>query len=746
MQLEQLTQEELKEKGRLMGLLEGEWDLIVQQLGRIPNFTELSVFSALWSEHCAYKHSIAWLKTLPKQGERVLAAAGEENAGLLNIGNGYAVCFKIESHNHPSAIEPYQGAATGVGGIHRDIIAMGARPIAALNSLRFGNINSPRTRYLLRGVVRGIGDYGNSLGIPTVGGEIYFDSCYHDNPLVNAMSVGIVKIGKNVSSVACGPGNPVWLVGSATGRDGIHGASFASQDIHAESYKSLPAVQIGDPFAEKLLLEAIQEAIETGGIVAMQDLGAAGIACASAEMSARGNLGMDLWLDKVHLRQPNMLPFEILLSESQERMMLIISPQKVSELSAIFEKWDLAFVQIGVVTDNQKVRYYWKNELIGQIPAKALVVGGGAPVYTPPRKKPKYLHNIASYSISAIPEECNWTAITRFLLQHPNICSRRWVQEQYDSMVGTATVSANIPAAAAVVWVKNTNMALSLSVDCNSRYVWANPRKGCALAVAEAARNVACTGAKPIGVTNCLNFGNPTHPEVYWQFVEAVEGLKEACEKFELPVTGGNVSFYNQSQEKGPIFPTPTIGMVGLIEDFENEFVPLGFRDKGDKIYLLGQVVEDIASSVYLYAWHEVEYSPAPFLDLDAEKRLQQLLLDLAKEKILHSAIDVSEGGVLIAILESAMAGKKGAFLEAHNHPIRADAFWLGEAGGRVVISVAPDRASLLEQKAKSWNIEYTFLGTVTTQDTISIGNQHVITLAEAIALYDSALENYLKT
>jgi phosphoribosylformylglycinamidine synthase len=740
--VERLTAEQLKEKGRLMGLLEGEFELIIAQLGRLPNFTELSVFSALWSEHCAYKHSITWLRTLPKTGERVLAAAGEENAGLLDIGNGLAVCFKIESHNHPSAIEPYQGAATGVGGIHRDIITMGARPIAALNSLRFGNLEHSRTRFLLKGIVRGIGDYGNALGVPTVGGEIYFDDCYQTNPLVNVMSVGIVKIGKTVSATAKGPGNPVWLVGSSTGPDGIHGASFASQDIHSESHKSLPAVQVGDPFQEKLLLEATLEAIATGGVIAMQDLGAAGLACSSAEMSAKGGVGMDLWLDKVHLRQPQMQPFEILLSESQERMLLAIDPLKADELAAVFQKWDLPYVQVGVVTDSSLVRYFWKNECIGEIPARALVVGGGTPVYTPPRKEPEYLSAIRAFSIRSVPEEKDIGRVLRFLLQHPNICSRRWALEQYDSMVGTATVSVNIPAAAAVVLVKNTNMALSLTVDCNSRYVLADPKQGCALAVAEAARNIVCTGAKPIGVTNCLNFGNPRQPEIYWQFVESVAGLKEACESFGLPVTGGNVSLYNQSGA-GAIFPTPTIGMVGLIEDYENDFIPLGFKNEGDEIYLLGRPREDIGSSVYLYAWHKQEWSPAPFLDLEEEKRLQALLLVLAKERLLHSAGDVSEGGILITILEAAMAGGKGAALNLFSD-FRADAFWFGEGGGRVVITLPPQNANQLFQHAKKFDIQCTKIGRVASTASILLGGEPIITLADSYALYNEALQKHL--
>src|SRR6476659_3832665 len=493
-------------------LTEEEFELIKQRLGRTPNFNELCAFSGMWSEHCSYKNSIKWLKTLPREGARMLVKAGEENAGLMDIGDGYGVAFKIESHNHPSAVEPFQGAATGVGGIHRDIFTMGARPIASLNSLRFGNLDESKTQHLLSGVVHGIGHYGNCFGVPTVAGEIYFDECYHTNPLVNAMSVGIVKKGKTVSATALGKGNPVFFVGSATGKDGIGGASFASANITKESVQELPAVQVGDPFQEKKLLEACLEVIETGAVVGMQDMGAAGIICSTAEMSAKGEVGMRIDLDKVPTRQQNMKAWELLLSESQERMLLVVEKGKEDVVKKVFDKWDLESSVIGEVTTDGLLSFYINGELEAQIPAQELVLGGGAPQYNRDFRRPSYFDEIEKFETTEIEQPKDLKALAQQLIQLPSIASKRWIYNQYDSMVGTVNASTNNPSDAAIVLVRETGKALAVTVDCNSRYVYADPYNGAMIAVAEAARNIVCSGGTPLGVTNCLNFGNPYEP------------------------------------------------------------------------------------------------------------------------------------------------------------------------------------------------------------------------------------------
>ncbi|MDQ3683782.1 MAG: phosphoribosylformylglycinamidine synthase subunit PurL, partial [Bacteroidota bacterium] len=634
---------EITEKtAQQLRLTSEEFELIKQKLGRTPNFNELCAFSGMWSEHCSYKNSIKWLKTLPREGSKMLVKAGEENAGLMDIGDGLGVVFKIESHNHPSAIEPFQGAATGVGGIHRDIFTMGARPIAALNSLRFGNLKDEKTQHLLAGIVHGIGHYGNCFGVPTVGGEIYFEDCYHTNPLVNAMSVGIVKVGETVSATAGGAGNPVMYVGSATGKDGIGGASFASADITAESTEDLPAVQVGDPFQEKKLLEACLEIIATGAVIGMQDMGAAGIICSTAEMSAKGEAGMRIDLDKVPMRQQNMKAWELLLSESQERMLLVIEKGREYEVEKIFDKWDLERAVIGEVTDDGLLSFYMQGALEAQIPANELVLGGGAPQYEREFKKPSYFNEIEKFDVNNISEPDDLNAVAEKLIQLPSIASKRWAYHQYDSMVGTINASTNEPSDAAIVLVKEAGKGLAITVDCNSRYVFADPYKGAMIAVAEAARNIVCSGGKPLGVTNCLNFGNPFDPEVYYQFINAVKGMGEACRKFDTPVTGGNVSFYNQGPN-GSVYPTPTIGMVGLIEDLDKKMT-LDFKKAGDLIYLLGDAKNDINTSEYLHKVCGVEYSPAPYFELEEEFLLQQKISTLIEEGIIESAHDVSEG------------------------------------------------------------------------------------------------------
>lgn len=715
-----------------------EFELIKQKLGRTPNFNELCAFSGMWSEHCSYKNSIRWLKTLPREGGRMLVKAGEENAGLMDIGDGLGVVFKIESHNHPSAIEPFQGAATGVGGIHRDIFTMGARPIASLNSLRFGNLESDKTQHLLAGVVHGIGHYGNCFGVPTVGGEIYFDSCYHTNPLVNAMSVGIVKAGETVSATAKGLGNPVMFVGSATGKDGIGGASFASADITAESAEELPAVQVGDPFQEKKLLEACLEVIQTGAVVGMQDMGAAGIICSTAEMSAKGEVGMRIDLDKVPTRQKNMKTWELLLSESQERMLLVAEKGREAEVMRVFEKWDLPCSVIGEVTDDGMLNFYMHGELDASIPAHELVLGGGAPQYERAYKEPAYFAKIKAFDAATIPVPENLQSVAKELIQLPTIASKHWIYDQYDSMVGTANTDTNNPSDAPVVAVKGTSKGLAVTTDCNSRYVYADPYKGAMIAVSEAARNIVCSGGEPLGVTNCLNFGNPYDPEVYYQFVHAIKGMGEACVKFNTPVTGGNVSFYNQNPD-GPVFPTPTIGMVGLLEDISTKMT-LDYKKEGDLIYLVGKSTPDIHSSQYLARICGVDHSPAPHFELEEEFQLQQTIARLIREGHIQSAHDVSEGGLFITLCEAGFNRCLGFSIRTRTD-IRKDAYLFGEGQSRVVVSVAPEKAAAFEKALGGAAFEK--LGLV-TQGEVIIDQEEWKPIATWKSLYDTAIENYL--
>ena len=729
------------ETAQQLRLTEEEFELIKQKLGRTPNFTELCSFSAMWSEHCSYKNSIKWLKTLPRTGGRMLVAAGEENAGLMDMGNGFGVVFKIESHNHPSALEPFQGAATGVGGIQRDIFTMGARPIASLNSLRFGNLTNKKTQHLLKGVVNGIGHYGNCFGVPTVAGEIYFESCYHTNPLVNAMSVGIMQANKMISATAEGVGNPVFFVGSATGKDGIGGASFASADITKESVQELPAVQVGDPFQEKKLLEACLELIETGAIVGMQDMGAAGIICSTAEMSAKGGVGMHIDLDKVPTRQKDMKAWELLLSESQERMLIVVEKGKEQLVLNVFDKWDLSASHIGEVTNDGILNFYMHGNLEASIPAHELVLGGGAPQYSRDYTKPKYFEKINAFDINSIEDISDIKTIAEQLIQIPNIASKRWIYNQYDSMVGTANASTNAPSDAAIVLAKGTGKALAITVDCNSRYVFANPYVGGMIAVAEAARNIVCSGGQPIGVTNCLNFGNPYDPEVYYQFVHAVTGMGDACKKFNTPVTGGNVSFYNQGPE-GAVYPTPTIGMVGILDDFDNRMT-LHYNQEGDIIILIGEQKNDIASSEYLHKIKGIEYSPAPAFELENEYNVQHLITSLIATKKIVSAHDISEGGLLITLLEKGFHKNLGFEINVNEQGIRKDAFWFGEAQSRVVISVKKENTNEVMELINATNITAQMLGSVTSGN-ININNNALGNIKEWKEKYDTAIEKII--
>jgi phosphoribosylformylglycinamidine synthase len=673
----------------------------------------------------------------------MLAKAGEENAGLVDLGDGLGCAFKIESHNHPSALEPYQGAATGVGGINRDIFTMGARPIAQLNSLRFGNIDLAKTKWLVKGVVKGIGDYGNAFGIPTVGGEVQFDDCYNVNPLVNAFSAGILNVGTQASAISYGVGNGVFIVGSATGKDGIGGASFASEDITSKSSEKLPAVQVGDPFQEKLLLEASLEIIEAGCVIGIQDMGAAGIICSTSEMSAKGEHGMIIDLSKVPTRQANMKPFEILLSESQERMLIVVEKGREGEAKKIFDKWDLNCEQIGTVTDTKRLEFYQDGVLVADVPADDLVLGGGAPVYHREYKEPAYFQEFKKFNINSVLDipAAELPKAFDFLMNHPNIASKKWVAEQYDSSIGRANRNTNAPSDAGVVKVHGSNKSIVITVDCNSRYVNADPEEGCAMAVAEAARNIVCSGGLPVAITNCLNFGNPYVPEVYWQFVGAIKGMKKACEAFETPVTGGNVSFYNQSSDEGPVFPTPTIGMLGILEKAENKMT-LDFKAEGDLVYLVGESVNDIASSEFLYSYRKVKASPAPHFDMPTEQLVQKGISELIEAKLIQSAHDVSDGGVLVTLAESAFPRGLGFDVKS-DAGIRQDAMWFGEAQSRVIVSVAPAKKAAFESHLAGLGVQSSQLGTVKGTDMV-VDGQVVSSLAKASGSYFTALETAL--
>ena len=739
------------------GLNSEEYGKICTILGRVPSFTELGIFSVMWSEHCSYKNSIAVLKTLPRDGGALLTSAGEENAGLVDIGDNMAVAFKIESHNHPSAVEPYQGAATGVGGIHRDIFTMGARPVASLNSLRFGSPKDPRVRYLVDGVVRGIGDYGNSFGVPTVGGEIYFEEGYTGNPLVNAMSVGIVEHHKTVSATALGEGNPVLIVGSSTGRDGIHGATFASEDLREASEDKRPSVQVGDPFAEKLLLEATLEAIATGYIVGLQDMGAAGITSSTSEMSARGiektgSGGIEIDLDLVPIREAGMSAYEIMLSESQERMLIVAEKGFEENIMEVYRKWDVLAVVIGRVTNDNMLRVSQHGAVVAEIPAETLVLGGGAPVYIREAIEKKPDTPIAQLEADTT---LDFHAISLELLSRPNIASKQWVYRQYDSMVQTNTVTPVGHTDAAVIRIKGSRKGLAMKTDCNARYVYLNPLAGGKIAVAECARNIACSGAQPLAITNCLNFGNPYKPEVYFQFKTAVQGLGEACRAFNTPVTGGNVSFYNETFIGGlrtAIYPTPTIGMIGLLDDMDN-LVGSTFTTSGDAILLLGYPELTLDASEYLVMQYCTPGQDAPSIDLIHEKNLQDLLVALAAKKLVHSAHDISDGGLFVALAEKAIMNADAPLgfsvdLENTNHsPYSIQQQLFSEAQGRVIVSISPDKAKEVIAEAMERHVPIRVIGQVVEKDAIIAMNGEELlhfTLEEFSGAYYHALEHSL--
>ncbi|MBI1978216.1 MAG: phosphoribosylformylglycinamidine synthase subunit PurL [Candidatus Omnitrophica bacterium] len=694
------------------GITPEEYERICSLLGREPNFTELGIFSVMWSEHCSYKNSRPVLKLFPREGKSLLVKAGEENAGVVDIGDGLAICFKIESHNHPSAVEPFQGAATGVGGIIRDIFTMGARPILSMNSLRFGSLEKAQNKHYLSGVVAGIAHYGNCIGIPTIGGEIYFDDSYEGNPLVNAFCLGIMRREDLVKGSAKGSGNLVYYVGATTGRDGLGGAAFASRELTEESHEDRPAVQVGDPFMEKLLMEACLELSKTDAIVGMQDMGAAGLTCSTCETASRGSCGIEIDLAKVPRRETGMIPYEIMLSESQERMLIIVKRGKERVVEGIFEKWDLHAVKLGEVRDGKAMRIFEDGKCVAEIPAKALT--DEAPVYNREMKEPEYLKHTRNPDLSKMKEPKDFSETLLKLLDHPTIASKAWIYQQYDHMVRTDTVF--LPGHdAALVRIKGTKKGIAISTDCNGLYCYLDPFEGGKIAVAEAARNVACSGAKPLAITNCLNFGNPMKPEIFWQFRKAVEGMSEACRALETPVTGGNVSFYNESP-KGAIDPTPTIGMVGILEDI-NDRIPSFFQNVCDKIFLLGETFEELGGSQYLLLEHGLRMGMPPQLDLKKEKALYDLILACAKERVLNSCHDLSEGGLAVALSECIL-GKTNHPLGARvnlgfGQNLRRDALLFGETQSRVVVSVSAKQEGMLEALAKKYGVPCFKIGEV---------------------------------
>ncbi|RCK77285.1 MAG: Phosphoribosylformylglycinamidine synthase, synthetase subunit [Ignavibacteriae bacterium] len=721
------------------GLNEDEYQKIIDILGRTPTYTELGIFSVMWSEHCSYKNSIALLKTLPRKGERVLVQAGEENAGLIDIGDGLAVAFKIESHNHPSAVEPYQGAATGVGGILRDIFTMGARPIAVLNSLRFGNLKNPRVKYLFKNVVKGISDYGNCFGVPTIAGEIYFEECYTENPIVNVMAVGIVEHSHIMKAVAKGKGNSVMIVGSSTGRDGIHGATFASQELDEESENKRPSVQVGDPFTEKLLLEATLEAIKSGYLIGVQDMGAAGITCSTSEMSARGNSGMTINLENVPVRERDMTAYEIMLSESQERMLYIIQKGKESEIAKILQKWELKYSIIGEVDDTEYLKVYFNGDLKANIPAKALVLGHGAPVYNRETKVPEYINKIRNIDYKTIPAPSDLGEILIKLISFPNICSKKWVFSQYDSMVGTNTIPIHM-SDAGIVRIKGKNKALVLKTDGNGRYTYLNPRKGAEIAVAESARNIVCQGGIPIAITNCLNFGNPYDPEMYWQFSESVKGLGNACSILNTPVTGGNVSFYNESLNY-TVFPTPVVGMLGLIENLDL-ITEQGFKQESDVIVLIGLNPENLDGSEYLKLLTNKIIGDAPLLDLYEEKKVQNAVQQLIRLKLIKSAHDVSDGGIAITLAESCIAGNIGCKINIDYHQ-RLDFALFNENQSKIVVTCDESKLDDVKIFLSNSGVFYKVLGTV-GGNYLNINEQIRIQVNDLAEYYFSTLDDLI--
>jgi len=691
------------------GLKEEEYKKIVENLGREPNPTEIGIFAAMWSEHCSYKSSKVHLKKLPTKGERVIQGPGE-NAGIVDIGDGICVAFKMESHNHPSFIEPYQGAATGVGGILRDIFTMGARPIALLDSLRFGDPKLPKTKYLVEGVVSGIAGYGNCIGIPTVGGEVYFEECYNGNPLVNVFALGVTRRNEIFRGYASGIGNPVIYVGSKTGRDGIHGAVMASETFTREAEEKRPAVQVGDPFTEKLLLEACLELFKTGVVVGIQDMGAAGLTSSSVEMAGRGGTGITLNIDKVPRRETAMTPYEVMLSESQERMLLVVQKGKQEVAEKIFRKWALDFAVIGEVIDSQRLKVIENGKIAVDLPIKPIT--SEAPVYRRPCRKPVYQRKVNNLKLSSLPIPNDMNAVLLGLISSPNLCNKRWIYEQYDYMVRTNTI-VTPSSDAAVIRIKGTDKALALTSNCNSRYCYLDPYAGAAIAVAESARNLACSGAKPLAITDCLNFGDPEKPKIMWQFKESVLGMAYAAILLGTPVVSGNVSFYNETENKA-IYPTPTVAMVGLIEN-QRKHITQWFKKQGDIIVLLGETKEELGGSEYLKLIHELVSGPPPYIDLEAESRLINTLLEACEKGTINSAHDLSEGGLAVAIAESCFTpnGPAGVKINPFYGRIREDAFLFGESQSRVIVSLDRKNIRILENITSKFGVPMEVIGEV---------------------------------
>ena len=724
------------------GLSDDEFNRILEILGREPNYVELGIFSVMWSEHCSYKSSIKMLKTFPREGSRLLVEAGEENAGLVDLGDGLATAFKIESHNHPSAVEPYEGAATGVGGIMRDVFTMGARPIASMNSLRFGSLERARNRYLLDHVVEGIADYGNCLGIPTVGGEVVIEDSYSGNCLVNAMSLGIVETKYVSSAIAKGVGNPVYIVGSTTGRDGIHGATFASVELTEETESKRSNVQVGDPFTEKLLMEASLELCKKLWLVGIQDMGAAGITCSCSEMSAKGESGIKIDLDKVPLREDSMNAYEIMLSESQERMLVVIEQGFDKELNAIFEKWELDCTRVGEVTDTGMLEVYHRGNKVAEIPSEELVLGGGAPQYDMPVREPAYFSEINNFTIDAIQEEENYNKTLLTLLSTPNITSKQFVFRQYDSTVRSNTVQGP-GGAAAVIRLKGTQKGLAMSTDCNGRYVYLNPRMGGQIAVVESARTVVCSGGEPLAITNCLNFGNPQDPEIFWQFKEAVTGIGEACRALNTPVTGGNVSFYNETGDTA-VYPTPVIGMVGLLENI-NQSTTIEFKGAGDFIVTLGALNGCLGGSEYLRTIHGKIQGPIPHLNLELEMGIQELCLEAIKKGIIKSAHDLSDGGLAVNISESIVHSKQG--LGARLDVVRKlqnNELLFGECQSVIVVTLEESALYELILLAQKLDMHTQTIGRVTDTNSLVINDQINISRIKMENAYFKSLQKIM--
>ena len=711
-----------------MGLLEEEYEQILGILGRKPNYLELGMFSVMWSEHCGYKNSRPLLKNFPTEGPQVIQGPGE-NAGVVDIGDGQALVFKIESHNHPSAIEPYQGAATGIGGIVRDIFTMGARPIACLNSLRFGSLEDERVKELLAGVVSGIADYGNCLGIPTVGGEVYFNRAYQGNPLVNAMCVGLVNTQEIAYATASEIGRPLMLVGAKTGRDGIHGATFASEGLSSASAQKRPSVQVGDPFMEKLLIEACLELIKEDLVAGMQDLGAAGLTSSIAEAASKKERGVKVDVSRVPRREAGMTPYEVMLSESQERMLIIPRAGKEGRIAEIFDKWGLDATLIGEVTGDGLFKVYDGDVLVGEVPVAALTEG--CPVYVREGLEPSYYEECRNSNLEELLEYDTGEAI-KLLLASPNIASKHWVYSQYDHQVMINTVLVPGEADAAVLRIKGSQKGVALTTDCNARMVYLDPYQGGMMAVCEAARNLACVGARPLALTNCLNFGSPENPHIYWQMQEAIRGMAEAARKLGTPVVSGNVSLYNETAA-GAIFPTPVVGMVGLIKNIEHR-CGMALQDEGDLLVLLGPIREELGGSEYLQVCYGLETGRVPQVDLQAESRLIELLISLIDARLLRSCHDISEGGLAIALAESAIKGKKGFRIKWEWRGKRKDQILFSEAPGRVVVSLNEEDLASLSSLATQYEVEFHILGRV--------GSERMILEEEGIECVNLAIQD----